>query len=395
MRLGIDIGRAGIKLAVMADAELVAEAAADRGRVAPAIQGALRNLPVAELEAAVVTTDLCTADPAPTAVLRIGPPCHESLAPRADVREVVSGGHTLTGQPLAELDARAVREFAHRAGVTSFAVTAMGSPVRPEHELAAAEIITNEVPGAQVTLSYEFGRVGLRERENSAALNAALRPAADLLVDTLRGAVDTRLFFARNVEGLVSEDYFRRFPLVAFASRAGTTLCGAARLAGVSDAVVADVGAEEVRIGQVAAGRPKVRDAPGPDGAMLSITLPVLRRIPPGALGTPEPDSNALAVGDAPPALPGWRQVPYAPLAGAIGAATAEPAAEVERIVLAIGDAELRQELDDTRGEALAKVISAGADPATARVVTSACNPISYLPDGVYRVFVQAEGRRA
>jgi len=65
----------------------------------------------------------------------------------------------------------------------------------------------------------------------------------------------------------------------------------------------------------------------------------------------------------------------------------------VERIVQARGRAELERVLQDARDEALTRVVSAGAAPGSAEIAETTVNPLSYLPDGLYRVRVTADGR--
>lgn len=128
-----------------------------------------------------VAADLGGVPTAPVAAIRVGGPCPEALRPvvGSGVATIVRGGHSVTGRPLAPLDTEAVRRFAATCGLVDFAVTATGSPMLAEHELAVAAIVAAEVPQARITLSYEFGYPGLREREADAIRNAALGPGAD------------------------------------------------------------------------------------------------------------------------------------------------------------------------------------------------------------------------
>ncbi|MFI6597479.1 hypothetical protein ACIBHX_14590 [Nonomuraea sp. NPDC050536] len=265
--------------------------------------------------AACVAMDLEQAPRARVAVIRIGGPCPPSLGPPggSGVATIVRGGHSLTGRQLAPLDTEAVRSFAAGCGLARFAVTAVGSPVTSDHELAAAEVVAAAVPGARITLSYEFSRAGLREREDTAVLNAALGPEAWRLADEIeRELPGLPLYFARSAGGLVSAHYFRRYPLVCYRG--------------------------------LSAGAARGDEAQGPM------------------------------------------------VAAAYGAALAGPAAEVERIVLARGRAELDRALREAREEALTRVVSAGAVPGSAHISSSTVNPLSYLPDGLYRVRVTADG---
>ncbi|MFB4291341.1 hypothetical protein ACBI99_27080 [Nonomuraea sp. ATR24] len=270
--------------------------------------------------AVCVAVDLDGAPLAPVAAIRVGGPCPEVLKPLvgwpegSGVAAIVRGGHSLTGRPLAPLDTEAVRRFAEGCGLSDFAVTATGSPVLADHELAVASIVAEAVPGARITLSYEFGGRGLREREHDTILSAALGPHAGRVADEVAGRwPGVPAYFARSGSGLVSAHYFRRYPL---ACRAGAT---AARDRGTA----------------------------------------------------------AGLAGDA---------------AAAFGATAGGPEAQVERIVRALGRAELDRALRDAEDEVLTRVVSAGAAPGSARVVETTVNPLSYLPDGLYRVRVTAEG---
>ncbi|YCK36978.1 hypothetical protein ACNF49_23860 [Actinomadura sp. ATCC 39365] len=299
----------------------------------PAVVAVGDGAPPSRAVRACVAVDLDGMPRAPVAAIRVGGPCPPVLRPVADpgVATIVRGGHSLTGHPLAPLDTGAVREFAAGCGLVDFAVTATGSPMLADHELAVAAIIAAEVPAARITLSYEFGRPGLREREAHAIRNAALGPEAGRIADRVaRELPGVPVFFARTGSGLVSAHYFRRYPRAC--DRGGTT---------------------SLRRGRAALA---TADVPAP-----------FEVIEPGGAG------DDL-------------------LAAAYGAALARPEAQVERIVQARGRAELDRALQDARDEALTRVVSAGAAPGFARIAETTVNPLSYLPDGFYRVRVTAEG---
>ncbi|MFI6291024.1 hypothetical protein ACIBEJ_05525 [Nonomuraea sp. NPDC050790] len=190
--------------------------------------------------AACVALDLEESELAPVAAIRVGGPCPEVLGPHpahpGGAATIVRGGHSLTGRPLAALDEAAVRRFAAGCGLSDFAVTATGSPVLADHELAVAEIVAAEVPGARITLSYEFGRAGLREREEDAMLNAALGPAALRVSREVGQALGgLPLYFARTGYGVVSAHYFRRYPLICRFGATASLARGLAVLGGDSE----------------------------------------------------------------------------------------------------------------------------------------------------------------
>ncbi|WP_143043968.1 hypothetical protein [Nonomuraea jiangxiensis] len=277
---------------------------------------------------ACVALDLDDAPTAPVAAIRVGGPCPEALRPlvcrpdQAGVATIVRGGHSLTGRPLAPLDTEAVRRFAGSCGLMDFAVTATGSPMLADHELQVAAVIAAEVPGARITLSYEFGHPGLREREAETIRNAALGPEAGRIADeAARELPGVPVYFARSERGLVSAHYFRRYPYACYLGRTASLARGRAALPV----------------------RPVVPDE----------------------------------------------------VTAAYGAALGRPEAQVERIVQARGRAELDRELQGVRDEVLTRVVSAGAAPGSARVAETTVNPLSYLPHGLYRIRVMAEGATA
>ncbi|GAA2777128.1 hypothetical protein [Nonomuraea dietziae] len=336
---------------------------------ARASAGSLGNGPaeadLGEVRAACVAVDLDDVRAAPVAAIRVGGPCPPALGPQVThprgLATIVRGGHSLTRRPLAPLDAAAVRAFAAGCGLADFAVTATGSPVLADHELAVAELIAAEVPGARITLSYEFGRPGLRERERQAMLNAALRPEAERLADAAASWLEgIPLYFARSGEGLVSAHYFRRYPLICREGATAAALHGAHAL-------------------------------PGPHSG---------RAVSPGPMGKTEAaptgpaDRGRGSVAVSPGSVAGAGEGGGFPpdVVAAFGAALAGPLAEVERIVQARGRAELDRALADARDEALTRVVSAGAAPGSARIGEVTVNPLSYLPDGLYRVRVTAAG---
>ncbi|GAA4099963.1 hypothetical protein [Nonomuraea soli] len=318
----------------------------------PAVESALRHALARApgLKALCLAVDLPPGHGAPVAAVRIAGPCPPALAPRLDIGHttapgstatIIRGGHDLTGRPLAPLDLPALRRFARTCGLRDFAVTATGSPVLADHELQAAAAIADEVPGARITLSYEYGRAGLREREQWAIANAALCPGASHLADHLvRLLPGLPLYVARTGEGLVSAHYFRRYPLTC--AEGATTSLHRAQTALAHRAAPAS---------------PR-------DASRTALTSP----------------------GDASrTALAGAHLAAY-------GATLAVPMAGVERIVRARGTAELDRAVSDAQDEALTRVLSAGAVPGSARVSSVAVNPLSYLPDGLFRLRVRAEG---
>ncbi len=122
------------------------------------------------------------------AAVRIGLPASSSLPPFVDWPEEladlvrgdvfpIEGGHEYDGRPIVPFDERGMRDAARRIrerGLRSVAVASVFSPLKPDCEERAREILEEECEGIDVTLSRDVGRIGLLGRENATLLNAAI-----------------------------------------------------------------------------------------------------------------------------------------------------------------------------------------------------------------------------
>jgi N-methylhydantoinase A/oxoprolinase/acetone carboxylase beta subunit len=211
-----------------------------------------------------------------TAVLRLGLPATQAVEPFEDWPDelraaigadaaLVHGGNEFDGRELSALDeaelSAAVRELVSR-GVESVAVTAVFSPVTPEMERRAAAAIEREAPELSITLSHEIGRLGLLERENAAAINAALRPLAASTVESFRRSlhalrIDAPLYLTQNDGTIMHAEAAERYPVLTFASGPTNSMRGAAFLSGLENALVLDIGGTTSDIGALVSGFPR------------------------------------------------------------------------------------------------------------------------------------------
>ncbi|WP_028921046.1 hydantoinase/oxoprolinase N-terminal domain-containing protein [Pseudonocardia acaciae] len=307
------------------------------------------------------------------------------------------GGHDLSGRELAPLDPDAIRRFVERAGVTDVAVCAVGSCAFPDHELTVAELLRREFPELHLTLSHELGGLGTRDRENTAVLNAAVRPRAQRLIDAVEAA-GSRLGVATTFVGsdgaMVSAEYLRRLPAVALAGDWAAVCVGAAALTGLDRATVVELRSGRARVGLMVDRRPARPTAPRSVCAIrVGTAIPEFAEV----AGPLPGDAPTIVVGEHPEQ--GWRppseNVRHPPghdLAAAIGAAASQPGTSVERLVTADGAGELERAVAALRDEALARVVGAGADAATARIDDERVTPLSYLPRGVHHIVIRAAG---
>jgi N-methylhydantoinase A/oxoprolinase/acetone carboxylase beta subunit len=137
------------------------------------------------------------------------------------------------------------------------------SPVSKEHELRAAEVI-QDILGKEValSLSHEIGSVGLLERENATILNAAVVNVAKTTADGFVRALEeegihAKVFFGQNDGTLMSVEYAVKYPILTVACGPTNSIRGASYLAGLSNALVVDVGGTTTDIGVLMNGFPR------------------------------------------------------------------------------------------------------------------------------------------
>jgi N-methylhydantoinase A/oxoprolinase/acetone carboxylase beta subunit len=245
-------------------ARLLEESAVDPARVRVAVLGASQATSAIE-----TATGLRRV-----AVLRIGAPLTSALPPLvawpAELREavhgasaIVAGGFEFDGERIAALDEAAIREFATGASsrAQAVAITSVFSQVNAADELRAAEIVRQELGDIPISMSHEIGSMGLIERENATILNAALFGAAAQAVQSFsdsvyRQGLDAECYFTQNDGTLMALEYAVRFPVYTIGSGPANAMRGGAHSAGVTDAIVADIGGVATTVGRLAHGFP-------------------------------------------------------------------------------------------------------------------------------------------
>jgi len=208
-------------------------------------------------------------------VIRLGAPATKSIRPLLEWPDdlaaaigndvaILDGGHEFDGRELNAIDDEEIREqvrtFDH---VDAFAVTSVFSPVREDHEEQVTEIVHEELgDDVPVSLSHEIGSVGLLERENATALNAALTSvaveAANAFIDAMdERAIDAQLYFGQNDGTLMSVEYALEYPIFTVASGPSNSVRGAAYLSGVENGIIVDVGGTTTDVGALTDGFPR------------------------------------------------------------------------------------------------------------------------------------------
>ncbi|MEP3279834.1 MAG: hydantoinase/oxoprolinase family protein [Stappiaceae bacterium] len=178
---------------------------------------------------------------------------------------LVEGGYDFDGSEINRLDERAVAEAARdmrKRDIKSVVVSGVFTPINDAMENRMAEVIRNEMPDSEITLSSEIGRIGLIERENAAIMNASLADLSKAVITAFRNAllklnIHCPLFVSQNDGTLMTSEFAEKYPVLTFASGPTNSMRGAAFLSGVQDGIVADIGGTTTDVGVLIGGFPR------------------------------------------------------------------------------------------------------------------------------------------
>jgi N-methylhydantoinase A/oxoprolinase/acetone carboxylase beta subunit len=289
MRIGIDVGGTNTDAVLMDGMDVLASHKAPTtpdvsGGIVAALEAVLRQAAVApsRIQAVMIGTTHFTNAVIErrrlleVATLRLALPATQALQPYVDwpdeLRDTLGGhtyllrgGHEFDGRLISPLDEDGLRQAAldiRRKGLRAAAITSVFSPVNPDMEKRAAEILRDTVPDIAITLSHEIGRVGFLERENATIMNACLADLATRVVQSFREAlqrltIDAPFFISQNDGTLMAAEQVERFPVLTFASGPTNSMRGAALLSGLRDAMVVDIGGTTSDVGMLMHGFPR------------------------------------------------------------------------------------------------------------------------------------------
>ena len=289
IRIGIDVGGTNTDAVIMEDDRVVESLKAPTSTdvttgVTEALTGVIGKSGIDPKSVDVValgTTHFTNAvvqrrDLTPTAAVRLGLPATQALPPMIDwpedLRDAIGnhgyfahGGHEFDGREITKLDPDELRKIGKdiaKKKIRSIAVSSVFSPINNEDERKAGEILAEAVPGVDITLSSDIGRIGLLERENAAIMNACLRDLSRTVMGAFRKALDQsgvggRFFLTQTDGTLMDAAFAERFPVLTFASGPTNSMRGAAFLSGVQDGIVIDVGGTTTDVGSLHNGFPR------------------------------------------------------------------------------------------------------------------------------------------
>ena len=288
MRIGIDVGGTHTDAVVLdGDTVVAAHKALTSADVVTGVADALaylaaQNIDFAAIEAVMIgTTQFTNAvvqrrELAPVAAIRLGLPSGRGMPPMLGWPEdmaaamgghiyMLHGGYLYDGRllaPMDEAEIEAVIVDLEAKGIKTAGITSAFSPMNAQPEQHVADRIRARIPDMRITMSHRIGRVGLLERENAALLNASLLAFADRVVNAFddamaRFGINCPIFISQNDGTLMDSAFVREFPALTFSSGPTNSLRGAARLTGLEDAIVVDIGGTTSDIGVLRGGFPR------------------------------------------------------------------------------------------------------------------------------------------
>ena len=289
MRIGIDVGGTHTDAVILSDDTVIAATKALTS--ADVVSGITNALDTILKDGAVDqdkintvmigTTQFTNAiverrELARTAAVRIGLPSGKGMPPMVDwPKDIVEaieaetymlhGGYLYDGWPIADIDDTEVDTMIKdliAKGIKNIAIASAFSPMNAQPEKQVGAKIQKAIPDARITLSHNFGRLGLMERENAAIMNTTLLPFADRVVSSFLNALKTRglncpVYISQNDGTLMSADFVRAYPALTFASGPTNSLRGAFKLTGLQEAIVVDIGGTTSDIGVLQGGFPR------------------------------------------------------------------------------------------------------------------------------------------
>ncbi|WP_416444926.1 hydantoinase/oxoprolinase family protein [Leucobacter sp. HNU] len=191
----------------------------------------------------------------------------EALLERYDTFEVTErsmfDGSVAT--PFDEDDAREVAREILRRGYDAVAVAFLHAYANPAHELRMREILAEEAPGVEVTISHELSREYREyERTSTAVLDAYIKPIMRSYLKALEGELerrgfDGRFLMSRSGGGAMTASAAREQPVNLILSGPAGGVVGAAAFAKLIDRpnlITIDMGGTSLDASLVQGGNP-------------------------------------------------------------------------------------------------------------------------------------------
>ena len=185
---------------------------------------------------------------------------------------IIAGGHKTDGKQQAHLDMAALEAFANEYGkdISAIAIAGHFATRNPEHEIAARDFLRKKT-GCPITCSHELSsELGGPKRALTALLNARLIDLLDRQINATNNiiktsGIDAELMVVKGDGSLINQQLARIRPVETILSGPAASISGAAHLAGVTDAIISDIGGTTTDITIMSNGTPQL----SPKGATI------------------------------------------------------------------------------------------------------------------------------
>jgi N-methylhydantoinase A/oxoprolinase/acetone carboxylase beta subunit len=179
--------------------------------------------------------------------------------------QTLPGGREFDNKAITNIDAAAIKKAVQQLlanGAESLAVISVFSPLYNDDEKQVRDIIHALAPDIPISLSCEIGGLGFIERENNTIINATLKHVmqkyfSHLKASLVKSGITCPIHVTQNNGTLISIDHAVQFPIKTLSSGPVNSLIGSCKMAGVSDAIVVDIGGTSTDIGIVENGFPR------------------------------------------------------------------------------------------------------------------------------------------
>jgi N-methylhydantoinase A/oxoprolinase/acetone carboxylase beta subunit len=187
---------------------------------------------------------------------------------KGDPAIILNGGHDHSGSAVAALSIDALGDWLDGEGstVSGFAVAAQFATRNPEHELAAAALISEKL-GRPVSMSHQLSaKLNGPKRALTAVLNARLIGMIDRLIaqattELTNLGITAPLMVVRGDGALIGSEMARARPIETILSGPAASIVGARWLTGADHALVSDIGGTTTDVAVLRDGRPAIDPA--------------------------------------------------------------------------------------------------------------------------------------